>query len=295
MAQPQADQQTADSQHAARNAAIVALAAQQLSQAWPQIDWAAPQAVDAVKKIYAAIVTRYGTAAASVAAEFYDQQRAAALPQAGNFRATPADPIPVEVLDTVVESAFRGTESVDGEPQTTSDLAVDQRVPARLEASLQRHVQQPARDTVTQNVVADPANVRYVRVPQGPDPCAFCIMLASRQLGPIEGPQKRSFGGYSKNSAQWSDEKQRYIHVFTGRGQTPVTSKTGKRQVGEEYHDHCHCEPMPVFGNTIGGVEEVSPNFTNYQEMYAKASAEAGSSNDTKAILSAMRRVYKVR
>ena len=55
MAQPQADQAPAQ-QHAARNAAIVALAAQQLAAAWPQIDWSSPQAVDAVKRLYAAVV-----------------------------------------------------------------------------------------------------------------------------------------------------------------------------------------------------------------------------------------------
>ena len=188
MAQPQADQSPAE-QHAARNAAIVALAAQQLAAAWPKIDWSSPDAVATVKRIYGAIVTRYGQASAAVAAEFYDQLRETAMPAAKKFRATPADPLPIEQLDKVVESAFLGT-AADNEPrvsvtvsgETTSDLPVEERVPARLEASLQRHVQQPARDTIAAASDADPQAVGYVRVPKGEDPCAFCIMLATREV-----------------------------------------------------------------------------------------------------------------
>ena len=304
MAQPQADQAPAD-QHALRNAAIGALAAQQLAAAWPQIDWSSPQAVDAVKRIYAAVVTRFGSASASVAAEFYDQQRAQALPQAGTFRATPADPIPTDVLDMVVESAFRGNDKpAEGSAQTTSDLPVEERVPARLESSLQRHVQQPARDTITENVAADPVKPYYIRVPKGKNPCAFCIMLASRSASYkgknqmyqtaqsakfVVGRGKEIRRGRRGGRAKGTRE---YIAGGTGTIRTD-TGAQNPREIGEKYHDHCYCEPIAVFPGQ--SITDVSPDFEQFQEMYAKATAEAGTSTDARAILSAMRRVYKVR
>lgn len=56
----------------ARNAAVVALAAQQTAQLWPRVDWDSPAAADAVKLLYGAIVSRWGQAAAATAAQFYD-------------------------------------------------------------------------------------------------------------------------------------------------------------------------------------------------------------------------------
>lgn len=63
--------------------------------------------------------------------------------------------------------------------------------------------------------------------------------------------------------------------------------------IGEKYHDHCHCEPVPVFrGQSIA---DVSPRLADYQEMYDKAVADAGTRADARKVLSAMRRIYKVR
>jgi hypothetical protein len=275
---------------AQRNAAIVALAAQELTALWPRVDWDSPDAVTAVQRIYRTIVTSRGRTAATVAARFYDEiRRSRELPK--QYRAIAAPPPPSEVLDRTVESAFRGielTELDDHEHgiQTTSDLPAEQRVPARLDQKLQKHVLQAGRDTIAENVAQDPANAVYVRVPRGAKTCAFCVMLASRAIDV-------GFSGYGRHSVKWSEEENRNIHVTTGRGRTPTTSATGKTPVGQKYHTGCDCEPVPVFP----GQEpiDVSPRFNDYQDMYFKASADAGSSSNTKKILVSMRQLYGVK
>lgn len=257
-------------QQSARNAAIAALAAQQLAQLWPQVDWSSPDAVTAVQTVYRAIVTKYGQAAASVAARFYDDTRTQAGVR-GQFRATPADPIPQAVLDRVVQSAFLGNPAVDtaGKPalDTTSDLPVEERVPARLDNAVQRHVIQPSRDTIVENAGRDPAKPRWVRVPQGPNPCAFCIMLASRDEARVMGKT--------------------IDMTYTSKKSASI------REDGHKYHNNCHCEPVMIFpGQTV---DEVSPKIADYQDMYYKATAEAGTSRDVKKILAAMRSIHGLR
>lgn len=251
------------SQQATRNRAIVALAARQLAALWPRVDWTSDRAVDAVTTVYRAIVTRYGQSAAAVAAEFYDDTRAAhRLPS--RYRARPADPVPDEQITRKVESAFRGkvTVTVLDQPavsSTTSDLPVDQRVQQRLEQSLSRLVLQPGRDTIAENTAKDPAGTRYIRVPNGETTCEFCIMLASREI-------TRQFRGYR-------------------------TKATALLKNGEKYHNGCDCEAVPVFPGD--DIDELSPNLRDYQDLYYRATDAAGTSSDTKAILAKMRQLIK--
>jgi hypothetical protein len=248
MAHPQVEQQ------ARRNAAIVALAAQQLDGVWPSIDWDAPQAVEAVKRFYRAVVSRYGQASAAVAAEFYDTFRAE-REFAQRFRAAPAEVLPQALLDRTVEMAFVGTgrSGVDPNSGTTADLPVEQRVPLRLADKLQRHVRQPGRDTIAINTDADPVKPLYVRVPRGATTCAFCVILASREIS-------KRFRGYVSDSVK--------------------------------YHNHCDCEAVPVFPGQ--STADVSPKFGDYEDMYSKAVADAGTRRDLKKILASMRHLYGV-
>lgn len=286
MAQAQADQQSA------RNAAIAGLAAQQLSGLWPRVDWESPDAVKAVSAVYSGIVTRFGQATAATAAMAYEQHREAAG-VASKFTAEPADPMPLDAIDKAVRSAFLGNEPAVNEtaakvpagrlqvvgarppakPKATSDLPLEQRVPARLDASLQRYVLQPARDTVPLNVAKDPAQPRYVRVPRGATTCAFCVMLASRDLAVVLG--KEIDMTYRAANVKHDPETDR-LHVFA--------------ENGSKFHNNCDCEAVPVFGNL--GIEDVSPNFADYQDMYYKAAADAGTHRDAKKILASMRKLH---
>jgi hypothetical protein len=281
MQQPQADQQ------AARNAAIVALASHQLASVWPQVDWESPAAVDAVSAVYGHIVSQFGKATAAVAALQYDELRAAHGVKS-NYVAEPADPVSQDVIGKVVRSAFLGRApaptpagmdriTTGGEtlhPNTTSDLPVEQRVPARLTTSLQRRVMQPARETIALNVAKDPApNVRYVRVPRGDSTCAFCVLLASRDIADVLG--KTIDMKYLAANVKHDPETDR-LHVFAENGQ--------------KYHNHCDCEAVPVFDGQH--VADVSPNIGDYQDMYYKAAADAGTHRDTKKILASMRQLH---
>lgn len=241
------------------NAGIVALAAAQTAGLWPQVDWASPAAADAVRTLYGAIVGQFGQSAAAVAAQFYDEQRAEHdLPQ---YTASMSDPLPSVMLDKIVTSAFLGGEPKSDVPvdeQTTSDLPVDQMVPARLDGQLQRLVLQPGRETIAENVEKDPAKPRYVRVPTSAKPCAFCVMLASRELGP-------NFAGYTSA----------HNALF--------------RVNGEKFHKFCDCVAVQVFGTDAAAV---SPSIGDYGDMYRKAAADAGTHSDTKKILASMRKLH---
>lgn len=257
-------------QQAARNAAIVALAARDLAPLWPQVDWDSSDALDAVKTIYRAVVTRYGAAAASAAAVFYDELRAE-RELSTSFTATIAAGLPDAVLDRTVESAFRGVEVTELDA-TTSDLPLDQRVQTRLEQKVQKHVLQPGRDTIVENTTADPAKPQgWARVTTSARPCAFCVMLASRTFR----QHKRDPGLYSSTEAA--------TRVVGRRGVA-----RGVAELGSKYHSHCSCIAVPVF-------DEPPPGQQDAREMYEKAAANAGTAADTKKVLAAMRQLYDVK
>lgn len=81
-----------------------------------------------------------------------------------------------------------------------------------------RHVTNGGRDTIDYVVTNDPVAVGYLRVTKE-QPCAFCLMLASR--GPV----------YKKDSFEKSDPR------FTGPGEHKV-------------HDACGCGLQPLYGGT---------------------------------------------
>jgi len=263
--QQQADLNSQVRQQAAINAAVVTLAGARTAGLWPQVDWGNPAAVGAVRTLFGGIVDQFGQSAAAVSAQFYDEQRIAA-DVGGQYAASMAPQLPPVMLDKIVTSAFLGgPEPAAHAPEpapaaTTSDLPVEERVPARLDGALQRLVLQPGRDTITLNAAKDPVRPRYIRIPAGPNPCAFCVLLASRQLN-------AKFSGYASAARA---------------GGTDAT----------KYHKHCECVAVPVFPGDDPA--DLSPNMSDYEDMYSKARADAGS-GDTKAILASMRKLHGLR
>jgi hypothetical protein len=261
-AQASQQQQQVD-QHAQLNAVIAALAVAELASAWPRVDWSSADAIGAVQVIYRAVTTKYGAAAASVAAQAYDEARPAGLPK---FQAVVADPVPKVVTDKAVESAFHsGNPAVTPadvaatapEPNpspTTSDLPIEERVPARLNDSVSRHVLQPGRDTTVLSVLKDPGKPRgWARVTTNDKACAFCVLMASR------------------------------IHLYK-------SAKTGgfdlRNIKAAQYHKHCTCIAVPVFG------DELPAGQKDHNDMYQKAAADAGTSANAKKVLASMRKLY---
>lgn len=255
--------QTSQADQAKINAGIAALAAAQTALLWPRVDWSHPQAAQAIKTVYGAIVSQFGQAAASRAAQFYDDVRAEQrLPS--RFVAVPADATTQAQIDKMVDSAFFGNS--DAPADTTSALPVEQRVPDRLDDSLQRLVLQPGRDTIVGNTKTDPVHPRWVRVPTGATTCAFCIMLASRDVAEIRG---------------------RTIDMKYTSSKAAGIDGTG---IFNTYHKHCDCVAVPIFPGQ--NIVDISPKIGDYQDMYYKAAADAGTHRDPKKVLASMRKLH---
>lgn len=114
------------------------------------------------------LIAQYGDIAATVAADWYDELRAAeGIP--GQFSATLADLVPGEVVNGRLGFATR-----DAGPLFAGDLTTLTSFVAMI---ANEYALQPGRDTVMQAAHKD--NAAYARVPE-PGACKFCLSLASR-------------------------------------------------------------------------------------------------------------------
>lgn len=124
---------------------------------------------DLLAEVLPQVVDVYGTAAATVAADWYDELRDG-LNIAGRFSA-----IPTELGDTGGEElAGWGVGPLfSAEP----DFATAQTL---IEGGLQRRIADAARDTVIESSIADPSARGWQRETSGG--CDFCEMLAGRGI-----------------------------------------------------------------------------------------------------------------
>ena len=114
------------------------------------------------------LCAEYGDIAATVAADWFEELRAAEG-VAGSFRAPLAPPVPLEQVNARLGYATRASG-----PLWTGASDV---LTAFLGMMANEYALQPGRDTVMQAAHAD--NAAYARVPE-PGACDFCLMLASR-------------------------------------------------------------------------------------------------------------------
>lgn len=164
-------------------ARLAGLADADADAVWRQVSTAA-QAREALAEILPAIIDKYGTAAATLAAEWYDQHRAS-LDIAGGFRAAPVD------------LGDRGAEALAGwavTPLFAESPAWDA-AKVRLSGGLQRRIADMSRETVMRNSVADPHATGWQRVTDG-NGCAFCVMLAGR--GAVYSEASADFASHDK-------------------------------------------------------------------------------------------------
>ncbi len=124
------------------------------------------------------LIATYGSAAAGLAADRYDELRADSV-ATGAFRAALADPLPDEQVQAVTRWALGPAFGDNADPSAALTMLTD---------ATQRLVRQQARNTVARNVERDPFGASYARVPKGKTTCAFCLMLASR--GAVYGSKK---------------------------------------------------------------------------------------------------------
>ena len=116
------------------------------------------------------LVASYGPTAGMFAADFYDEARAEAAVR-GFYSAQVAD---IPAFERMESNVLFGLKPLLLEiPDVTLATSL-------LTASLDRNVQQVARDTVSLSAENDPVTARWARVPGRRDTCAFCMVQAGR-------------------------------------------------------------------------------------------------------------------
>jgi len=156
----------------AANRGLVTLARRDLQAFWSTLDLTRPErARDLLLEFMPALVEQYGEVAASVAADWYDDLRAAQRGP-GGYRAQMASGAEV--------AAVQGSTRYGAGHLFTE--APSSMLP-HLTLEVSRFVLQAGRNTLVQSASRDPWKPRWARVPSGAETCAFCLMLASR--GPV--------------------------------------------------------------------------------------------------------------
>lgn len=156
-------------QHRSDLAALTGLASRDLSaqmNAVPAGD--AAEFRDALAAVLAGLMDSYGSAAASLGADWYDDLRAEADIR-GRFQAIVADLPDVGRTDALAGWAVEPL--YGAEPDAQQALA-------RADGGLQRIILDADRNTVARSAVADPQALGWQRT--GVGACAFCRMLISR-------------------------------------------------------------------------------------------------------------------
>lgn len=141
----------------------------------------AVQGTDLLPALYdllPALIDQYGTASGLLAAEWYDEARAAAGVR-GSFTARPA-----KIGDTGAAALIGWASATANSPEAMASL---------LAGGLQRRVTNFGRQTVMESAVSDPRATGWQRVARVTG-CNFCQMLAGR--GAVYRESSVSFGAH---------------------------------------------------------------------------------------------------
>lgn len=162
----------------AANRAIRKLSAAEVASLWATLDL---QDVEATKvallRIMPQIVFKYGDMAAAIAADLYEEWRAAAAAKA-SYNALMANLAPLAKVEASTRYALGG---LYRDPMDAASVL------ALLQSDVvERHALNQGRETMALNVAQDPAKPRWARVPVGVT-CKWCLMLGSRGFTPGVG------------------------------------------------------------------------------------------------------------
>lgn len=180
-------------------AGITAEMAADLEEFFASLDLGKPEVMrNALMTFLPLLILQYGQAAATLAADWYDEVRAADS-VAGRFRATVAEPVNVEAraeatvrramgyvfAATAVGAAVTTLSGAAGRrvPESRPDperlaRAGDLVLPALIDPST-KLVLAPARETIIGSTIADPKASGWKRITRAGS-CKFCRMLAGR-------------------------------------------------------------------------------------------------------------------
>ena len=208
---------------------LLARAERELARFADRLDWSdLVRAREQFKAFLPELAAVYGEATATVAAEWYDELRSEAGAR-GPFSAVLADiPGPEVIHPGLVWAMQPGFDS--------GDIGAARDRIGRVTA---RHIRNAGRNTIAASAELDPAGPRWARVPTRMDPCAFCVMLASR--GPV----------------YWTQE-------------TAELSAAGRT-----YHSDCGCDPVPVWeGDPLPDGYDPDALYQIYQDARAVAGGD---------------------
>jgi len=170
MTAPQATAASASSNAQAAQVGLALVLEREVAAAWPALD------VDRLKAtkpnliaLLVHLINRYGSASATMAVRFYQQQRQAAG-IAGRFTVRPADPPPLAQVKATVDWATSDMWGTDPDVQAAL---------TKLTGAVETLVLDQGRDTIIGATHADRKAKGWARVPE-PDACYFCAMLATR-------------------------------------------------------------------------------------------------------------------
>ena len=133
-----------------------------------------------------ALFELYGLAAATVAADFYDE--IAAL-SGENLQESMFPELPS--MDSMAASIRNDARSLWGENSSVDQFRVN------AQATLKKYMRDFANDTIIKNALRDKKKskgLRWARVPRGLEPCPWCMMLASRGFDYVTKESAQLYG-----------------------------------------------------------------------------------------------------
>ncbi|MFF5642943.1 VG15 protein [[Kitasatospora] papulosa] len=186
------------------------------------------------------VVARYGDMSASLAAEFYDAQRADADAR-DTFRVPLADSPPADQIESSLRWATHDVwpqDSEAGREPLPARLAVAER---RTEAATQKLVADQGREAIRQAVRQDRQAVGYARA-AALGACSFCKLMASRGM----------------------------VYKSAGTAGRDANDKFSGDASVAKFHDDCHCGIIPVFR---GQRFELSAHAQEWDRLYREYAA----------------------
>jgi hypothetical protein len=255
-------------EHRRAVADLSALAFADITELLRQVD-NGEQAREGLMDLLPMLTATYGTAAATLAADWYDDLRDESDAR-GRFRAIPAEPPDRDRTDALARWSVEPMFSPEPDKAKTLSLAA---------GGLQRVIANADRFTIVESVQADPAPTGYVRVASG-SACAFCKMLATRGAAYNSAASASTVVG--RGTALSSNQQRRM-----GRRAQGIRGR-GTQELGSKYHDHCNCVAQPVWGDY-----EEPPEVGEWRAAYDKAFGQLkpGTEDYTSELLSNMRQI----
>lgn len=164
-----------DAAHRRELRTLTGLAERDLAALWREVT-DAELARNSLTDILARLVAIYGTAAATLAADYFDESREAAGAR-GRFRAIPATPVADEALEVLARVAAGPL--FQAKPDFLSALTL-------ARGGLQRHVANVDRETVRRSSLDDPKARGWMRVGDGAT-CTWCKRYLDGVVRHVEG------------------------------------------------------------------------------------------------------------